>query len=164
MLLREKGFTLLELMAALLVLAVLLGIGVPSFNSISESAKIRSVTHDLKTAVQLARSEAITRRQIAIACRSNATQTACDFNSDWSSGWLVLLQNGADPEVAADVNVIRVWGDIDIVASGAAAGFVFERSGAAEAAATMDITNGTDNRCLDVNVSGRVRLREVACP
>ena len=114
---REKGFTLLELMVALVILAVLLGIGVPSFNALTESSRIRSVTHDLKTAVQLARSEAISRRELAAACRSNVAQNACSFGVDWSAGWLVVVASGAgnNLQLPADVSVVRVWGGVDVV-------------------------------------------------
>ncbi|MGH1430213.1 MAG: GspH/FimT family pseudopilin [Neptuniibacter sp.] len=164
MLHREKGFTLLELMVALTVLAILLGIGVPSFNSFVESSRLRSAVHEINSAVYLARSEAVTRRQDAAACRANTTNTACDFGNDWSQGWLVVLLNGADLETAADVDVVRIWDEVEVTASGAINGFVFDRLGAADAAVSLDIQNDTDNRCISVNISGRVLVQEQACP
>jgi len=159
----EKGFSLLELMVALTVLAILLGIGVPSFNSFIESSRLRSTVHDLNTAVHLARSEAVSRRQIAAACRANTANTACDFGSDWSQGWVVVLLNGADLETAADVEVVRIWDDVEVTASGAENGFVFGRLGAAEASVSLDIQNDTLNRCISINISGRVLVEEDAC-
>lgn len=162
---REKGFTLLELMVALTVLAILLGIGVPSFNAFIESSRLRTAVHDLNTAVLTARSEAVSRRQDAIACRANATNTACEFGSDWSQGWIVAYQDaGTDFEVAADIEVVRIWDAIDVAASGAANGFVFDRLGAAESVVALDIQNDTQSRCLSVNISGRVLVQEQACP
>ncbi len=165
MLVKEKGFSLLELMMTLVVLAILLGIGVPSFQSLMESSRLRSVTYDLNTAVQLARSEAISRRQTAAACRANAAGTACDFtNNDWSGGWLVVLQNGADLATPANVQVVRGWGAIELAAFGAAQGFVFNRSGLAQAAASIDISNNRDSRCLNINIGGSVSVKGEACP
>lgn len=162
---REKGFTLLELMVALTVLAILLGIGVPSFNAFVETSRLRTAVHDLNTAVLTARSEAVSRRQNAIACRANSTNTACDFGTDWSQGWIVAYQDtGTDFEVAADVEVVRIWDSVEVTASGAANGFVFDRLGAADASTSLDIQNGTDNRCISVNISGRVLVEEQACP
>ncbi len=161
---REKGFSLLELMVTLVILAILLGIGVPSFNSITQSSRLRSVVHDLNTAVQLARSEAVSRRETAAACRSNVTQTACGFGADWSSGWMVVVLTGNNLQVAADVQLVKVWDGIDITASGASNGFVFDRLGSAQIGASIDIDNGIDNRCLSTNISGRVLIQEVVCP
>lgn len=161
---REKGFSLVELVVTLLVLSIVLGIGVPSFNSFIDSSRLRAATHGLNTAVQLARSEAISRRQTAAACRSNVGQTACSFGVDWSSGWMVVLLDGADLEAAADVEVVRVWDEVNVVASGAVNGFVFERSGVAESVASLDINNDSGNRCLDINLSGRVLVQENSCP
>lgn len=161
---REKGFTLLELMIAVIILGIILGLGVPSFNSITESSRLRAVTHSLNTAVRLARSEALSRRETAAACRSNVTLTACDFDADWSSGWMVVTQQGADLETAADVTVIRMWEAIDLVASGAANGLVFDRLGRATTTGSLLVQNDTDNRCLSVNASGQSTVQEVVCP
>lgn len=161
---KEKGFTLLELMVAVIILGIILGLGVPSFNAITESSRLRAVTHSLNSAIQLARSEALSSRENAAACRANVAITACDFDSDWSNGWVVVTQQGADLETAADVTVIRAWDEVDIVVSGAENGFVFDRRGQADAAVSLLVQNDTDNRCVSVNISGRVAVEEVVCP
>ena len=165
---REKGFTLLELMIAVIVLGIILGIGVPSFNSITESSRLRAATHSLNSAVQLARSEALSSRETAAACRSNVALTACDFDANWSSGWMVVTQQGADLETAADVTVVRVWDAIDLVTSGATNGFVFDRQGRGVTTGALRIQNDTDQRCLSTNASGRTAVQEIttvdSCP
>ncbi|WP_067862763.1 GspH/FimT family pseudopilin [Neptuniibacter marinus] len=165
---REKGFTLLELMIAIVILGIILGLGVPSYNSITESSRLRAATHSLNSAIQLARSEALTRRETAAACRSNLAFTACEFGADWSRGWMVVTQQGADLETAADVTVIRIWDSINLVASGAANGFVFDRLGRGEVTGALRIQNDTDHRCLSTNVTGRTAVQEISpgdsCP
>ncbi|WP_415889497.1 GspH/FimT family pseudopilin [Neptuniibacter sp. SY11_33] len=167
MLLREKGFSLLELIFTVVVLVVLLGIGIPSFNSFVQSSRLRAVTHDLTSALQLARSEALSQRGTVAVCRANVAMTACDFDADWSSGWIVVSQTGTDLEDAADVDPVRVWDEVSLTVSGAVTGFVFDRQGQGTAAA-IRIQNDTDHRCLSTNVSGRVAVREIAsvdsCP
>ncbi|WP_275991314.1 GspH/FimT family pseudopilin [Amphritea atlantica] len=160
---KQRGFTLIELMVALVVLGILLGIGIPSFNAVIESNRLRSVAHDLNTATQLARSVALTRRENAAICRANAGFTACDFDSDWSNGWVVVAQTGADLETIADVEVIREWGAVDLVVSGATNGFVFNSSGRATTNGSIEIQNNNDSRCLSVNVSGRAIVQEGGC-
>ncbi|MBN3562478.1 GspH/FimT family pseudopilin [Aliamphritea spongicola] len=152
----STGFTLLELMVAIAILGILLGIGIPSYNAMTESTRLRSVTHNLTTAAQLARSEAINRRDTTAVCRANVGFTACSFANDWSNGWVVVEQTGANLQVAADVDVIRTWDAVDIVVSGAVNGFVFNRSGRATTTGQLRVQNDTDSRCLFVNGSGRV--------
>ncbi|MAY42820.1 MULTISPECIES: GspH/FimT family pseudopilin [unclassified Neptuniibacter] len=165
---KEKGFTLLELMIAVIILGFVLGLGVPSFNSFIESSRLRAATHSLNTAVQLARSEALSRRENAAVCRSNSAQDACDFDVDWSSGWMVVAQQGSDLEDAADVTVIKIWESVDLVASGAANGFAFDRLGRGITIGGVRIQNDTDHRCISVNITGRTAVQEISagdsCP
>jgi type IV fimbrial biogenesis protein FimT len=80
---RSRGFTLIELMVTLTILAVLVGIGVPSFRTFVENQKVKTGSFELMTAVMMARSEAIKR---------NATVTLTPTAGDaWASGWSVLL-------------------------------------------------------------------------
>ncbi|WP_299197731.1 GspH/FimT family pseudopilin [uncultured Amphritea sp.] len=161
---KQRGFTLIELMVALVVLGILLSIGIPSFNSIIESTNLRSVTHSLNSATQLARSEALDRRNEDVAvCRANGAFSACSFGADWSSGWVVVALTGADLETNTDVEVIRVWEAVDITVSGAANGFVFNGSGRAPTNGDLQIQNNTESRCLRVNGSGRAAVVEGGC-
>ncbi|WP_417227675.1 GspH/FimT family pseudopilin [Amphritea sp.] len=161
---KQTGFTLIELMVTLVVLGILLGVGIPSFNSVIESNTLRAVAHSVNTATQLARSEALDKRTNAAVCRANAAFTACQFGADWSSGWVVVTQQGADLETAADVTVVRMWEAVAITVSGAANGLVFERSGRATTTGSIQIQNSSDSRCLSVNGSGSTALQEGVCP
>ncbi len=58
----NKGFTLLELMVAIAIFGILLSIAAPSFRVQIEASRLRADTDNVMTALQLARSEAVTRR------------------------------------------------------------------------------------------------------
>lgn len=60
-LLRTRGFTLVELLVGITILAVLLGIGMPSFATYLQSAKLASAAQSYLTGIQMARGEAIRR-------------------------------------------------------------------------------------------------------
>lgn len=86
------GFTVVELMVAVAVLAVLLALAVPNFNDASLSARLNGFANSLVASAQVARSEAIKRNRDITLCRS-ANGTSCAASGGWEQGWIIL--NGA---------------------------------------------------------------------
>jgi prepilin-type N-terminal cleavage/methylation domain-containing protein len=64
-----RGFTLIELMIAIAVFAILLAIAVPSFRDASLAARLGSIANNMVASVQLARSEAIKRNAVVRLAR-----------------------------------------------------------------------------------------------
>lgn len=89
---RVRGFTLVELMIVLVVMAVLLGIAVPSMTQFTFSGKLRAYSNEVVASVLLARSEAIKRNQTVTLCVSS-NGTSCTGGS-WESGWIVRSSGG----------------------------------------------------------------------
>lgn len=145
-----KGFTLLELMVSVAVLAILLAIGVPGFRYFIDSSQLRAASEGLKLSVGLARTEAVTRGGLVTLCRANTAGTACDNNNDWSHGWLVL-PNGGDP--------VRVWDSLPsgytLTVSGATQSIVFGPEGTVQGETPYEFTlSGSEKRCFSVNAIG----------
>lgn len=88
----DAGFTLLEAMIALAILAALVLIAVPAFDSIRLSATVTELSNEVVASLQVARSEAIKRNSVTRMCAS-ANGATCATSGDWSSGWLVLNVN-----------------------------------------------------------------------
>ena len=57
----ERGMTLVELLVVLVVIVVVLGLAMPSFNNMLARKRVEGVHTELQTDVQLARSEAVSR-------------------------------------------------------------------------------------------------------
>ncbi len=86
---RVRGFTLIELMVTVSVIAILAGIGVPAFLDTILAAKLNSYANSFVASTALARSEAIKRNATVTLCAS-ANGTACASSGGWQQGWIVL--------------------------------------------------------------------------
>jgi prepilin-type N-terminal cleavage/methylation domain-containing protein len=78
----QLGFTLLELMITLAILAVILSIGVPSMQSAMEKRRTVSAAEAIYSQIQLARSESISRSSTLFMNISGGSTWAIGFGTD----------------------------------------------------------------------------------
>lgn len=78
----QAGFTLLELVITVAVLAIVLSVGIPSFRDMSNRNRLTSVTNEIVGATQLARMEAIRRNTRVVVCPTTNGSTCAGAN--WS--------------------------------------------------------------------------------
>jgi len=88
-----RGFTLVELMVAILILAILIGFAVPSFRDAALSSRLTAHANDLLASAQIARSEAIKRNAVVTLCVSTDGNT-CAGDGGWEQGWIVVTVDG----------------------------------------------------------------------
>lgn len=88
-----NGFTLIELMMTIVIASVLLLAGVPSFNDLSKKNSLAAEVNALIADLQLARSEAIKRRQAVTVCKST-NLTSCATTGGWEQGRIILDDSG----------------------------------------------------------------------
>ena len=103
------GFTLWELLYAVAIAAVVLGLGVPALRDIALDAKRLAAVHSLVGSVRFARTEAQKRRRTIVLCASFDLQS-CAGVSDFTSGWIVFENTDGDqpPQRAAGERLLRV--------------------------------------------------------
>ncbi len=98
----QRGVTLIEVMIAIVVTAILLAVGVPSFNVWVQNSKIRTATESIVNGLQLARAEAVRRNEqvnfILGAGTSWTVQTVAVP--------IAVLQNRASSEGSSNVTVV----------------------------------------------------------
>lgn len=99
-----KGFSIVELMVVMVVLAVLLGVGAPAFLETVRNNRMLTEVYALRASLANARSEALARRMTVTVCEStDSTSCAADPNA-WSEGYLAFAD--ADGDGVADPNEI----------------------------------------------------------
>ncbi|MEO7071778.1 MAG: GspH/FimT family pseudopilin [Rhodanobacter sp.] len=123
---RQRGFTLLELLITVSVIAILMAIAVPSFRDVIRRNQVSSASNELLAGLSYARTEAITRGQLVSICPS-ADGAACSAGGKaYEPGWLVYTY----PAGAASVGKVFAAGDILLRSTGARPGVsIQEKSG-----------------------------------
>lgn len=172
-----RGFTLLELLTTLTVVAVLLTVGVPGFFDIVRNNRAAANANEMVSALSIARSEAI-RRGARVAVCPSSNGTSC--TGTWSDGWIVFA-DAATSDTAAPVvgTVVRVWpapsGAPAVTAKGAGGGaatwirFLPRGDVRTDEVLPVDISIRPDNcrgeqaRSIELNAAGRTIVERVTC-
>ncbi|WP_052691767.1 GspH/FimT family pseudopilin [Teredinibacter purpureus] len=87
------GFTLLDLITAMAITAILVTVAVPSFDSYVRKNAVFSDRKMINSALMSARYEAVARNKTVSICPSGTGEN-CD--GDWNEGWIVFQDDGAD--------------------------------------------------------------------
>lgn len=165
-----SGVTLLELMVVLAVVAVLLGVAVPSFVGMTQTNRVASEINALSGDLQFARAEAI-KEGLPVTICTSSNGTSCLGSSSWSTGWIVFSDvNGTQTVDAGDV-VLRKqipWTNSDtFIADNSTVALTYSRDGFAVAlpgTVTWKLRtqplNAAATRCVAVNIAGRQQVQK----
>lgn len=148
---KHAGFTLIELMVTISIVAIIATLAAPSFAEFSASQRVKAAASNLFISILRARSEAIKR---------DTTITLAPIGGDWADGW--TMQNPAFP----DLNIERQDLKGNITISGPAS--LRYRNSGRLADTTIPGFNisaeGTSNqRCVTVSLSGQPVNKKGAC-
>jgi type IV fimbrial biogenesis protein FimT len=141
-------------MIGLVIVAVLLGVGLPLFRDFVLAQKLRSATADLRIALTTARSESVKR---------NFGMTLEALDGGWSEGWQIMDPNQPDLAILTHVQP----GDVSLAVD-PDADINFTPTGRATAAVSFEIDVGTADEaalgCLQLQLDGRALSTKGACP
>lgn len=103
------GFTLVELLVTLAVLAILLGLSFPSLSTLVRDAHVTAASSSLRAALLITRSEAIKSGSRSTICTSS-DGAACEQNIGWHRGWLVFVDINGNARREAGELIVSVGG------------------------------------------------------
>ncbi len=103
---RNAGFTLIEALIVLSLVAMAITIGFPSFISVMERHRVTLTLHLLAADMAMARSSAVVRGQQVVVC-PRATGDRCGTASDWGGGWLVFMDGDGNRQPDRPDDILR---------------------------------------------------------
>jgi type IV fimbrial biogenesis protein FimT len=180
---RRSGFTLVELLISIVLLALLLAIGGPSFSQWLHNVRLRNMSEAIQNGIHLARAEAVRRNAQVRFQLVNTLDNGCALTTA-GPNWIVSMDsaagacgstNMADAAAAVAPRVIQSRsasdGSASVVVAADQSTIVFNGLGRVTnvPSASIDITNPSGGacaassgpmRCLRVTVSagGQVRM------
>ncbi len=166
------GFTLLELMVTISIMAIIAGIAVPSYQGLIESNLMRAASHSFYGSLVLARSEAVKNNQPVALCKSS-NGTSCATSGTWDNGWLVYID--ADADATFDSSELLLESHIGITTLTLRATdanldqVVYQADGTQRVAASFNVCTDDDasrGTNISIGLTGRPSIEKgaTACP
>jgi type IV fimbrial biogenesis protein FimT len=164
-----RGFTLIELVVTLAVAAILIAVAVPNFRMFMANNRMASQANDMIAAINLARSEAVTRAANVTVCASSDGATC---TGGWAQGWIVRDAAGTPIRVQQALRgESTLVGGADVAST-----ITFTSSGRTSIAATATTASTTltlcppspaivQGRAIQIERTGRARVSlATTCP
>ncbi|MDP2786657.1 MAG: GspH/FimT family pseudopilin [Pseudomonadota bacterium] len=106
----SSGVTLIELLISISILAILLTVAVPSFQTSIVNNRLGTYSNALFSSLILARSEAIKRNKRVVVCKSSDGES-CTGN--WGQGWIVFVDTNNDATVSSGEVIVQKSGALE---------------------------------------------------
>ncbi|HKE93393.1 MAG TPA: GspH/FimT family pseudopilin [Povalibacter sp.] len=169
----QAGFTILELLMGVAILAVTLSIAVPSFSAMMRTNRLAGQVNEMVTAMNYARSEAYKRGVTVSVCATNTSGACASSGTAWANGWLVITDPNNNGVTDTGETVLQTFaapvGNFTYSPTPSSSRFVgFRPLGVVSGATTsIDIyksgCSGIEKRTISVATTGRISLAKVSC-
>jgi type IV fimbrial biogenesis protein FimT len=166
----SSGFTLLETLIVISLVAILMAVGIPSFQYVTTANRIAAEVNGLIGDMQYARAEAIKEGQTVVVCVST-NGTTCGTGNSWQNGWMVCSDPAGDGACDSGQPVFRVQSAFTSTdtfqASGGTSAITFNREGFAvglPGIVTIALHNVTSvaayTRCVALSAVGTLQVQQ----
>ncbi len=173
------GFTLIELMVTIAIVAILLTLASPDLVAFVVRSRLSSEANGIVSDVLLARSEAATRGLAVVICPSGDGATCSGSVDDWANGRIVFVDADGNGTRSASEALIRTSGALSGNPTLTPSSFLYRGLSSLENLAVgfspyglQYGARGTFKLCsslatgkqIAVDMSGRPSVTAVACP
>ncbi|MEJ2392928.1 MAG: GspH/FimT family pseudopilin [Gammaproteobacteria bacterium] len=172
----EYGFTLIELMTVVALVAIMAMIAFPAYSWLTTTNRMASEINDFTTDVAYARSEAVKRGQTVTLCASSnstGSNPSCT-GGPYTNGWIVFNDINGNGTVDAGEDLLKVHsglngGDTLTGNSSAVNRVTYNNVGMTSNTGKVYLHSNPDKaddrRCLTISTVGNYQLqRGSACP
>lgn len=142
---KDSGFTLIELMVAVTVLAIIMAFGLPQLSGILQSNRNVASINSLSGILAYARSQAVTL--------NTAVSVVPNVGADWLTGWTVTVDATAE-----NLRISRAPNVVDVTIRGPIS-VTFNPNGSANAS-TIQLcrgANATTARAINISAIGTIQ-------
>lgn len=168
---QQTGFTALELIVTMTIVAILLATGIPAFKNYSWNLRMKTAMDMLQADLNLARGRAISHNTRTVICPAS-TSDDCSGQTAWQDGWIVFADLNADRSKQKGEPLLKRAGAVamlNISSSSSRSNLRFYPNGSAPGSNASilfcDSRGATEAGTITVSNSGRIRLQtKVAKP
>lgn len=162
-----QGFTLIELMIAISVAAILIGVGVPGMRNMILDNRRAAVVNEIVTGISQARAAAFARNLPVVMCVADDAANPASCNAgNWADGWFVFVDADDDGTYDTGEQILKINGAASQgVTITTTAGFTtrtFTRNSLG-AQGTITVCARNSGRGVVVDEIGHSRLTTVSC-
>ncbi len=155
---KKSGFTVIEMLITLSILAILLALSVPNFRNLISNSNMVSNTNAMIGAFNYARMEAIKR---------GSTVNVDQIGGDWTEGIVVWANTDAINAMSSD-EVLRIWSAFDDAStvSSAQSTFSFNAVGGVNSSRVFEVCDnrtGEEGIQVSILISGVIIADKVNC-
>lgn len=153
---KASGYTLLEILVTIAVVAIVASLAVPSFQNMIATQRVRSAANDLVAALNFARSEAVKRNRVVTVTPGAA----------WTAGWTITYVDSGGTTQTLQTH--EAFEGVTLISSPAATAISYRADGRRNSA-NVEITisppssTSASKHCIGVSPTGKPESSTGAC-